>query len=641
MGSRPTGLLHKIRFGEDFALDPRSCELRRAGHALKLEPLPMDLLLLLIEHRDRLVTREEIVQRLWGNGVFVDTENGINTAVRKVRQTLDDDPEHPRFIQTVPGRGYRFIAPIIEDTPLLEPPSPAAPPLPMGPSLPGRTRPGSRWLLPAAVAAALLILASAYFLFFRTARVLPASPGRMMLAVLPFDNLTGDASQEYLSDGVTEEIITRLGSFDPQRFGVIARTSVMGYKGTRKQIVQIGRELGVQYVLEGSVRRDQDRVRISVQLIQVRDQTHLWSKEYDYELRDSLTVESEIAQTVADEIRPAVAASEKTPGVVRRSSLSPHASQAYDQYLEGRYFWNQRTPEGFQKAIGYFQKAIDADPSFASAYSGLADSYAMVSGYGLGTPDEIMPKARAAALQALALDDTLAEAHTSLAIVAEYDWDWKTAEEEYPRAIQLNPSYATAHQWYAECLAFQGRFDEALAESERARQLDPLSLIIATDNAVALYFARQYDRSIARFRAIREMAPGFPRTSLVIGDYVQLGRFQEALDEAEKWRRKNEQDPWVWAWEAYVYGRAGQSANARKALERLTAAARNWPGDSTQMFVLAYAGMNDREQAIQYLQKAYQEHSNALTALKVDPVYDPLRPDPRFQDLLRRVGLSQ
>jgi TolB-like protein/Tfp pilus assembly protein PilF len=460
-----------------------------------------------------------------------------------------------------------------------------------------------------------------------------------MLAVLPFENLTGDAAQEYFSDGLTEEMIAQLGRLDPEHLGVIARTSVMHYKHSQEQLEQIGRELGVQYVLEGSIRRDAGKVRISAQLIQMRDQSHLWARQYDRELINLLALQGEIAQEIADGIQLTLGDNKRIDST-HQASLSPEAYEAYDLYLKGRYFWNKRTTQGFQHAIEYFQQAIARDPNYARAYAGLADSYALMSGYSLAPQNKLMPKARAAALRAVELDDRLAETHTSLALVTEnYDWDWQNAEKEYRRAIQLDPNYATAHHWYAEYLAYQGRFDEAFAEIERARQLDPLSLIIATDNGAILYFSRQYDRAIEQFRAVLDMEPNFPRAHLLIFAYVQKGLFADALADIAKWHRINDA-PGIWAIQTYVYGRSGQRAEARRALEKLQQLNQHRQMDPAPI-ALAYVGMDNKDETFAWLQKAYSEHSNALTALKVDPIYDPLRSDHRFQELLRRVGLAQ
>lgn len=459
-----------------------------------------------------------------------------------------------------------------------------------------------------------------------------------MLAVLPFENLTGDPSQDYFSDGLTEEMIAELGRLDAQRIGVIGRTSVMHYKHTSEALDQIGRELGVQYVLEGSVRRDSGRVRITAQLIQVKDQTHLWAQQYDRGLQDLLVLQGEIARNISTEIR--VALGDHNTIQASQAPMSPQTYEAYELYLKGQYFWNKRTSEGIQKAIDYFQQAIVKDPNYARAYAGLADSYALIGGYS-GTPQsEFMPKARAAALRAIELDENLPEAHTARALILQnYDWDWQTAEKEYRRAIELNPNYATAHHWYAEHLAFMGRFDEALRESERARQLDPLSLVIAADKGVILYYSRQYDSAIAQFRAVREMDPTFPRTSVLRQVYAQKGMFAEILTEDAQWRQIYGDTFWIRLEMAYVYGRTGQRARGRQMVAKVEEWNRRHPIDPA-LFVAPYIGMDDKSQAFVWLEKAYAQHSSAMATLMVDPLYDPLRSDPRFQDLLRRVRLT-
>jgi TolB-like protein/DNA-binding winged helix-turn-helix (wHTH) protein len=629
-----------IKVAEGFELDMAAYELRRSGHVLKLERIPMEILLFLIEQRGQLVTREEIADRIWGNDVNVDTDNSINGAIRKIRRVLRDDPDNPRFIQTVTGRGYRFIAAVAKPAPE---PSPGPPPPAVSDepeSIPLAVV--SNWglrrrsvLLGAAVF--LIAVAAAGFLRF-SARVRPAS-GRLMLAVLPFENLTGDAAQDYFSDGMTEEMITQLGNLDAPQLGVIARTSVMHYKHSQEPLDQIGRELGVQYVLEGSIRRDSDKVRITAQLIQVRDQTHLWARQYDRELSHLLALQDEIAHEVSEEIQ--IALWDRKPITQpTQQLLSPQNYDAYDLYLKGQYFWNKRTAEGFERAIDYYQQSIAKDPNFARAYAGLADSYSLLPPYSTASPREYMPKARAAALRALELDKDLPEAHTALALIVQnYDYDWQTAGREYQRAIELNPNYATAHHWYAEHLMWRGRFDEALRESERARQLDPLSLIIATDNGAILYFSRQYDRAIEKLRAVRELDPSFPRAAgLMVRAYEQKGMFADALADVEK--SCPLYNSWACSELVYIYGRTGQEAQAGLALAKLERLNRRQPVDPA-VFVEPYIGMNNKDEAFFWLDKAYAQHSNALTGLKVDPIYDPLRSDPRFQDLLRRVGLIQ
>jgi TolB-like protein/DNA-binding winged helix-turn-helix (wHTH) protein/Tfp pilus assembly protein PilF len=631
-----------IKFGDGFELDLRAYELRRSGQSLKLERIPMELLRLLLEHPGQLVTREQIVERIWGKEVFVDTDNSINAAIRKVRQALEDDSEQPCFVQTVTGMGYRFIAPVYTkgespEGPTDETATPLTDPiLSQFDSAQEKSRP-RRWGTVLAIAIVLVALAGAYFRWFRP-RVRSQALIRTMIAVLPFENLTGDATQDYFCDGLTEEMITQLGQLDAERMGVIGHTSVMHYKHNPEALDKIGRELGVQYVLEGSVRRASDRVRITAQLLQVKDQTHLWAQEYDRDLKDLLVLQGEIARRISDEIQVALGDRKPIPPQ-GQAPLSPQSYEAYDLYLKGQYFWNKRTTEGFQRAIDYFQQAIAKDPNYARAYAGLADSYALIAGYSGVPTGDFMARARAAARRAVELDDSLPEAHTALALVVQnYDFDWQTAKAEFRRAIALNPNYATAHQWYAEHLMWQGRFQEALAESERARQLDPLSLIIASDNGVILLYSRQYDRAIAQFRSVLDMDPNFSHAHMIRGAYVEKGMFAEALALSEKFRLVDE--PWYWASLAHIYGRAGRQKEARDALRRLLHLRRRRPIDPMEI-AFAHVGMGNGGLALSCLEQAYEQHSIGLTALKVDPVYDPLRSDPRFQDLLRRVGLAQ
>jgi TolB-like protein/DNA-binding winged helix-turn-helix (wHTH) protein len=630
-----------IRFGQDFEFDSQAYQLRRSGRVLRLERIPTEVLSFLVEEHGEIVTREQIVERIWGKNVFVDTDNSINGAVRKIRQVLKDDAEQPRFIQTVTGRGYRFIA-VIETLPTVAEPAKVRQSPPGEPAIgaPLIEKPATitaaqpLWWAAAGMATCLILALGVLFLWshFRT-RPKSAS-GRSMLAVLPFENLTGDATQDYFSDGLTEEMIARVGNLDPQHLGVIARTSVMHYKHTQEPLDRIGRELRVQYVMEGSVRRDSDKIRITAQLIQLKDQSHLWARQYDRQLSSLLAVQGEIAQDVADEIQSALGEHPRVDRA-RQSALSTDALEAYDLYLKGRYFWNKRTPQGLQQAIEWFQQAIVKDPGFARAYAGLADSYALLSGFDPTRQRESMPKARAAALKALELDEGLAEAHTSLALITEnYDWDWQAAEKEYRRAIELNPNYATAHHWYAEYLSLQGRFDDALAESECARRLDPLSLIIGTDNGVILYYSRQYDRATAQFRAVQEMEPNFQLAHFVAAAYVEQGRYADALREAAGL----DSVPWRWAWRAYIYGRAGRRVEALRALQKLRHVYR-YQHLGPDPAVWAYSGMGDRDEAFLWLEKAYLDHSNSLTSLKVNPGYDSLRSDPHFQELAQRVGL--
>ncbi|HEX6881206.1 MAG TPA: winged helix-turn-helix domain-containing protein, partial [Terriglobales bacterium] len=441
-----------------YVVEIVSGELRKHGVRLKLQDRPFNLLVALLERSGEVVTREELRQRLWPDGTFVDFDHNISSCINKLRSALNDSPRNPRFIETVGRRGYRFVGVCAPGPPDREFLPDQAPQPATASSLPLRR-------LAFGVAAVLLIACSAVAGYLAYGKLHPQSPKvRRMMAVLPFKNLTGDETQDYFSDGLTEEMITQLGKLNPQRLGVIGRTSVMHYKESQERLDTIGRELGVDYVLEGSVRRGAGRVRVTAQLIQVSDQTHIWAKDYDQQETDFIRMEDQISDEIADEIQTSLAIP---------SSASPDASrgtqdyEAYNLYLKGRYFLSKRNPQGLRQAVEYFSEAISKDSNYARAYAGLADSYSLLSSYGFEPASQGVPKARSAALRALAIDDNLAEAHTSLAWIEEqYDHDWQSAEREYHRAIELDPNYATAHQWYGELLGFQGRFDEAITEME-------------------------------------------------------------------------------------------------------------------------------------------------------------------------------
>jgi len=619
-------------------------ELRKHGTLIRLRGQPFQILAMLLEKPGEVVTRDEMQQKLWSANTFVDFEHSLNTAIKKLRAVLGDSADNSRYIETLPREGYRFIAPV-EERPL---PGPAAGEasvaLPESLAQAAREAPQHRWrqFVASATLVALVGIAVVAIFAWRTAplRSVPAGE-KVVLAILPFSNLTGDPGQEYFSDGLTEEMIAQIGQADPERLSVIARTSVMHYKGRSEPLQQIATELGAQYVLEGSVRRDSDRVRINAQLVRVQNQTPIWSREYDRGLAGLLTLQHDVAQEVADEIQVTLGEKPKANAAsVAKHAAAPASYAAYDLYLQGRFFWNKRTKEGFQRAADYFQQAIARDPNYAPAYTGLADTDGLMSTWYMGPQNELMPKARAAALKALQLDDTLGEAHTSLALVAEnYDYDWQTAEKEFKRAIQLNPGYATAHQWYAEYLSWMGRSEEALAESEIARQLDPLSLIIASDHATILYFARQYDQAIKQSRAVLNMDPSTERvTGILIYSYVQQHRFAEAHEFIDE-NRAQLNDPWLAVRQAVIYAYEGRAADADAELTKIERVP--WtPEQRTEALRPVYASMGRRDQCIALLQQAAAQHSNGVTSMKVDPIYDPLRRDPRFQDVLRRVGLA-
>jgi TolB-like protein/Tfp pilus assembly protein PilF/tRNA A-37 threonylcarbamoyl transferase component Bud32 len=458
--------------------------------------------------------------------------------------------------------------------------------------------------------------------------------GRIMLAVLPFDNLSGDPEQEYFSDGLTEEMISQLGSLQPERLGVIARTSAMYYKGTHKRLDEIGQELGVDYIVEGSVRREANRVRITAQLIQVSDQTQLWAESFERQLADVFVIQSEVAGRIARSLEVELLPSHQAQLASARG-VDPEAHEAY---LKGRYHLNKRTEADLKKALEYFQQAVATDPDYALGYAGLADCYYVAAARDFLPPAEAYREAETAARRALELDDQLAEAHTALAAVTASEYDWSDAEREYERAIELNPSYATAHHWYSLFLAAMGRHDEALAEIKLAHELDPLSLIINEALGWPFYLARQYDQAIEQYERTLEMEPNFTPTYYDLGRaYLHKGRLKDAI---RVHRKLVELSGGQWNAKAalgHTYAVAGKQEAARKILSELVALS-NRSYVSPYDIARIYAGLGDKDEALAWLEKAYQERNNYLIYLKVDPDFDPLRSDPRFDDLLHRLG---
>jgi TolB-like protein/tetratricopeptide (TPR) repeat protein len=458
-------------------------------------------------------------------------------------------------------------------------------------------------------------------------------PRIQSLAVLPLVNISGDPSQDYFADGMTEELITEMGQIGMLR--VISRTSVMQYKGVMRPLPQIARELNVDAVVEGSVERVGDRVRISAQLIHAPTDRHVWSRSYEREMVNVLAMQDEVAQAIVAEIRTNVNPRKQAPPASARR-IDP---QAYESYLKGRYFWNKRTDEGFRKGLEYFQGAVLKDPREPRGYAGIADSYLMLAEYGAFPARDAVPKAKTAALKALELDDSLAEAHASLAALKEdYDWDWSGAEKEFKRALELNPSYATSHQWYAEFLAEMGRSDEAVDEIVRARELDPLSLIVNTVVGEILYESRQNDQAMQQLKKTLELDPNFAEAHRLLGEtYLQLSRHDEAVSELQTALALSGSSVQNEAFLGQAYGLAGRKNEARAVLGRLKA-------HSAQAYVspadlsLVYAGLGENDQALRLLEEAYKRRLPSMVNLKVDPGLDNLRPDPRFQNLLRRVG---
>jgi TolB-like protein/DNA-binding winged helix-turn-helix (wHTH) protein len=628
-----------LRF-EDFELDRGAYELRRAGRVVRLERIPLDLLFMLVERHGQLVTRQEILDRIWGKDVFVDVDNSINTAVRKIRQALKDNPENPRLLHTVPSKGYRFGGNVVEagntKTAGSAIPVPAAAEVPTAASKP---RHWPYWLGLAAAVAAVLFMARPYLL--RTPK--PVS-NKVMLVVLPFENLSGDPGQDYFADGMTEEMITRLGSLDPQHLGVIARTSAMQYKAAHKSMAQIAQELGVQYLLEGSVRRASNQVRVTAQLIQSSDQTHLWADSYDRDLRDVLKLQSEVARTIASKIQ--LTLSEQFEA--RLAGTQTVNPEAHEAYLLGLQAWNLRTRDGFQRSIAEFNRAITIDPNYAPAYAGLARAYSLVSISGGVPPLEAMPKAREAAQRSIALDDSLAEGHTVLAFVkAHFEHDWPVAEQEYIRALELNPSDAFAHFFYSNSyLSPLGRHEEAIAEMKQAIELDPFSAPVQSFLGRTFLWARRYDEALTQLRKCDALFPEFVINHERLAHLsTYAGRFEEAIAEETKARLLGGEDPRAVAMKEEALRRAladgGPYGYWEKVLE-FSQMKENPPEAYATAYGVAiiYARLDEKKKAIDSLEGAYARRELAMTEIGIEPAFDGLRPDPRFTELLRKVGLA-
>jgi TolB-like protein/DNA-binding winged helix-turn-helix (wHTH) protein/Tfp pilus assembly protein PilF len=602
----------------------------------------MKLLQILLEHPRKVVTREELRSRVWPNESFGDFDQALNIAIGKLRSALGDSAENPRFIETLPKRGYRFIADVSvldADRPKMAESVAGDPPAPE----PGHTLQGTglavapkrRLWLTGRVTGALAFVLSLSILsvwLFRSRG--PAPAGIRSLAVLPLENLSGDASQNYFADGMTDELITDLAQISALR--VISRTSVMAYKGARKPLPQIARELNVDAVVEGTVLRSGDQVRITAQLIEASTDKHLWSQSYEGELRDTLALQSRVASAIADQIRinltPREQAALKNVKVVN--------PEAYESYLKGRYFWNKRTADGLKAALAYFKQAIEEDPKYAKAYSGLADTYALLGDwqYAVMTPKEAFPEAKAAAIHALELDNTLGEAHNSLAFVLDgFDWDLDAGGREFQRAIELNPGYATAHHWYAWHLTLLGRFDEALAEMRKAENLDPLSLIINADLAELLGLAHSYDDSIRQSLKTIEMDPNFALAHNQLAQaYLQKHMYAEAVAELQKAVELSRDSPTCIANLARAYVASGKREEAVKLLNTLKKRSTTGYSNASEIAMI-YASLGDTDQAMNWLEKGFEERFNPGVLLR--PGFDPLRSDPRFQNLLRRIGL--
>src|SRR5260221_1086347 len=614
------------RFG-DFEFDSTSGELRKDGLKVRLQEQPFQILTLLLKRPGEVVTREEVGRALGPGDTFVDFDVGLNSAVKRLRDALSDSADSPRFVETLPRRGYRFIAPL--EAPPVSPP--AAPQAPPRPALPPRSR-LPPWGGAAAVVAAVALVAGLIVTgtWPRLRGQLASTPIRS-LAVLPFESLTGDAEQDYFVDGMTDAVITDLAQVRALR--VISRTSVTQYKLAKKALPRIAEELGVDAVVEGTVSRSGDRVRVTAQLIQAATDRHLWAQSYDREVRDVLGLQSEVAAAIAQAIQVKLQPEEK-----RRMSRTqaPVRPEAYEAYLKGRFYWSKRSPKTSLKAVDYFQQAIEQDPAYAPAYSGLSDTYRAFDLQGLASPRECMPKAEAAARKALALDDTLAEAHASLAgVLYRYDWDWEGAEREFRLSLELEPNYAEGHRAYAVYLMTVRRHEEALAEAQRARELSPLSLVINAELGLALVRLGRYDEAIEQSQKTLEIDPKFGRAYQTLAfAYEGKGDWPRAMEAFER-RGGGQGRPNAWL--GYAYGVTGRRREALEMLARLETLSHE-QYVSPQGPAIIHLGLGNKDEAMTWLEKAYDARAFEVLGFS-GPLFDRLSGDPQFQDLLRRMRL--
>jgi TolB-like protein/DNA-binding winged helix-turn-helix (wHTH) protein/Tfp pilus assembly protein PilF len=658
--------LGAVEFGR-FRLLPHRRELRADGAAVELGGRALDVLMVLTEARGALVTKDEIMARVWPDTVV--EENNLVVQISALRKALGEDRD---FIRTVSGRGYRFIAEIRSSladpggetglepgvapdasasTPSSDLPTPVSSLIGRKTELEEVSDPGAglvvlvdartspkrplrrlAWGLFGFGLALVLVAALSWILYSRN----QASSKIRSLAVLPLESLSGDASQDYFADGMTDELITDLGQISALR--VISRTSIMTYKHAHKLLPEIARELNVEGVVEGTVLRSGEQVRITAQLIRVPVERHMWAQSFEGDLRDTLVLQKSVARSIAEQIQATL--NQREQAALEHSKMVN--AEAYEAYLKGRYFWNKRTGDGLKKAVEYFNRAIEKNPEYAEAYTGLGDAYALSGDweYGILSPEDAFPKAKAAVTKALSLDDNLAEAHTSLAFISDlHDWDWESAGKEYERAIALNPGYATAHHWYAWHLIVMGRNSDGIAELRKAESLDPLSLIISADLADALCIAHLYDESVQQSRRTLEMDPNFAIAHYELGQAFEQKRMHnEAIGEFQRAIELSGDNDVFYANLAYAYAHSGKKEEAIKIAKDLEDQLSERSSTDASI-ALIYVGLDDKDQAMIWLNKAYQARFNPSILMR--PVFDPLRSDARFQDLLRRIGLPQ
>jgi TolB-like protein/DNA-binding winged helix-turn-helix (wHTH) protein/Tfp pilus assembly protein PilF len=611
---------HFYKFGP-FYLDAVKRRLMRDGELVKLTPKAFETLLALVEQRGKTIEKDELLNKVWA-GTAVE-ENNLNQSITALRKSLGDSREKSEYIATIPGVGYRFVAEVREVE--------AAADVVPEPIKTDR-RPMFRYAL--LILVPLVVAAVGYGLFSR--KKPPPTPAVSSIMVLPLDNLSGDTSQEYFADGVTDALIGDLAKLPGLH--VISRTSSMHYKGTTKSLPEIAREIKVDAIVEGSVQRSGDRVVIRAQLIHAATDHHVWVQTYERPMSDVLDLQSEIAQTIARQVQIQMTPADQA----RLTARHPVSPKAFDHYLQGRYlYWNKRTEENLNKAIAHFQNSIKEDPSYALAHVGLADCYNALGVVQIGAfpPQEARRLAEENATKALALDPTLAEAHTALGFVKHYNWNWTAAEQDFKRAIELNPNYANAHNFYASFLMSRGRIEESIASSDRARELDPFSLAISAQRGFLLENARRYKEAIDQLRAVIAMDPNNYQAHWFLGHtYAANRQFDQAIEAAQKAVDLSDRAPGALGMLGLAYALGDRKDEANKILnELLELNKRRYVTPAALANV--YIALGKKDEAFVWLEKAFAERSNYLAYLKVFPILDPLRSDPRFANLVQRVGL--
>ncbi|MGA8150994.1 MAG: winged helix-turn-helix domain-containing protein [Terriglobales bacterium] len=602
-----------------FELDLGSGELRRDGTLLKLQPQPAKVLALLVSRPGEVVTRNELAEQVWGSETFVDFEHGLNFAIRQIRTALGDDADRPRFLETIPRRGYRFIAPLEQIPPAHAIHKPAS----------------SVWFRALAFTSiALLVGAGVYLIWPRSNAIEPKRA--IVLAVLPFDDLSPEP-EEYLVDGLTEEMIAQLTRISPD-LKVIARTSAMQYLHTKKSAREIGRELGADYILENSIRHEGSRLRITAQLVRTSDQTHLWAENYDREMRELLPLESEVTGDIAAQIHVHLSSPAAASPVTHAQTVDPEAHQLY---LKGRYYFNQRSREGLQNSVKSFEQALVNDPGYAAAYAGLADSYNLIAFYGFDPSQKAVSQAKISADKALQADDSLAPAHAALGYTDfMYAGDWTAAEPEFRRALQLDDNYVPAHQWYALYLAGNGRVEEAVGQMQYAQKLDPLSPSVHAGLGYMYYFAREYDQAIEQARTALQLNPNFMAAHAVLGwADLQQKKYPDAIVELQTATKLSGGVPVYVCSLGRAYALSGNLQDARKIAAQVEATAVEPNGSGTALASL-YLALGDSERAFHWLEITAPGDIQA-NWLRVEPAFDSLRGSPRFAAVLGRIGAKK